>query len=446
MGDEDRSRELPHRVRGSTGTGPAAKSPPVLSEELRQRIHEAVRAERAVAVEPDRESTTESTLNGAAPVPADSDLTAPDVSHVNHVSPAAKPKPPAELQPNGSAPADHATEPRPNGIAQADHATEPRPNRSAPANHALVTVPPSRRSAPPRQKRVRRHFFTARTVTAAVVLIVAGLFGAGLTRYLTKPPPVPPAPTLQGQEAAAATWIAQQVSHSAVVSCDRAMCRALATAGFPGRSLRVVGPTAPYPEPYPLTSAVVVVTPVVQNFYGNSLTSNWAPAVLATFGSGDIQITVRVIAPKGAAAYRSKLNADLSNRKAIGPSLVGVNLIALSGTARAQLTAGQVDSRLMAAITALAAKEPVDILEFGNIGPGGDPDMPLRYADLAVNDPAAHLASPAYVQSILTELGTFPAVYRPARTATVVLPGGQTVLRIEFTAPTPLGLFPQGSP
>ena len=125
---------------------------------------------------------------------------------------------------------------------------------------------------------------------------------------------------------------------------------------------------------------------------------------------------------------------------------MGVNLIALSGTARAQLTAGQVDSRLMAAIIGMAATEPVDIVEFGNIGPGGDPDMPLRYADLAVNDPAAHLASPAYVQSILTELGTFPAVYHPARTATVVLPGGQTVLRIEFTAPTPLGLFPQGSP
>jgi hypothetical protein len=280
----------------------------------------------------------------------------------------------------------------------------------------------------------------------AVVIIVAGLFGSGLAHYLARSPTPARAPTLQGQEAAAATWIAQQVSRSAVVSCDPAMCSALTAAGFPGHNLRAVGPTAPYPAPYPLTSAVVVVTPVVQGFYGNSLTSNWAPAVLATFGSGDIQITIRVIAPKGAAAYRSALNADLSNRKAIGPSLVGVNLIVLSGTARAQLTAGQVDSRLMAAITDMAAKEPVDIVEFGNIGPGGDPDMPLRYADLAVNDPAAHLASPAYVQSIRTELGTFPAVYRPARTATVVLPGGQTVFRIEFTAPTPLGLFPQGSP
>jgi hypothetical protein len=430
MGDEDRNRELPQRVRGATGTGPAPTSPRVLSEELRQRIHEAVKAERAVAVGPDRESAmTESALNGAPPVRADSDVMAADA---NRVSPAAEPKLPAEPRPKGSAPANHAAKPRPNG--------------STPASHAPISGLPATRSAPPRQKPVRRRFFTARTVMVAVTIIVAGLFGSGLVRYLTRSPPVTPASTLQGQEAAAATWIAQQVSHSAVVSCDPAMCSALAAAGFPGRNLLVVGPTAPYPAPYPLTSAVVVVTPTVQGFYGNSLASSWAPAVLATFGSGDTLITVRVIAPKGAAAYRSALNADLSDRKSIGASLLGVNVIALSGTAQAQLVAGRVDSRLMLAIAHLATKEPVDILEFGNIGPGGDADMPLRYADLAVNDPVAHLTGPAYARSVSTDLATVPAAYRPARTTTVVLPGGKTVLRIEFTAPTPLGLFSQGSP
>ena len=433
MGNEDRSRELPQRVRGAARVGPASTTSPALSDELRQRIHEAVRAERAVSVEPDRESTTQSTLNGAAPVPADSDVTAPDAGHV---SPAAEPA--AESRPNRSARTDHVS---------ADRATEQRPKGSMPASQAPVSVLPAARSAPPRQKPVRRRSFRARTVMVAVTIIVAGLVGSGLARYLARSPAVTPASKLQGQEAAAATWIAQQVSHSAVVSCDPTMCSALAAAGFPGRNLRVVGPTAPYPAPYPLTSAVVVVTPTVQGFYGNSLTSNWAPAVLATFGSGDIRITVRVIAPDGAAAYRSALSADLANRKAIGASLLGVNVIALSSTARAQLIAGQVDSRLMLAIADLATKEPVEILEFGNIAPGGDPDMPLRYVDLAVNDPAANLVGHAYVQSILSDLGTVPAVYRPARTATVVLPGGQTVLRIEFTAPTPLGLFrPQGSP
>jgi hypothetical protein len=87
---------------------------------------------------------------------------------------------------------------------------------------------------------------------------------------------------------------------------------------------------------------------------------------------------------------------------------VGVSLIALSGTARAQLVGGQVDVRLMLAIEDLAAEVPVDILAFGNIGPPGDADLPLRYADLAVNDPAAHLAAAVYLRSIVTALGTVP--------------------------------------
>ena len=123
-----------------------------------------------------------------------------------------------------------------------------------------------------------------------------------------------------------------------------------------------------------------------------------------------------------------------------------MNVITLSPTARKQLIAGQVDSRLALAIAALASNEPVDIVQFGNVGPGADADIPLRYADLAQNDQAAHLAGSAYVQSMRADLGAGPVAYRPASTATVVLPGGQPVLRIEFTAPSPLGVFsPQGS-
>jgi len=234
----------------------------------------------------------------------------------------------------------------------------------------------------------------------------------------------------------AATWVAQQVSHDVMVSCDRTMCAALTADGFPIRELLVLGSMSPYPR----TSAVVVETATVRGLFGTSL-STYAPAVLATFGSGDSQVTVRVIAPNGAAAYYSALSADLAARKASGGTLVRINVITLSPTARKQLIAGQVDSRLMLTIAALASKEPVDIVQFENIGPGTDPDMPLRYADLAQNDPAAHLVGSAYLQSMRADLGAGPVAYRPASTATAVLPGGQPILRIELTAPSPLGLF-----
>jgi hypothetical protein len=43
-------------------------------------------------------------------------------------------------------------------------------------------------------------------------------------------------------------------------------------------------------------------------------------------------------------------------------------------------------------------------------------------------------------------LATMNIQFRPASSQTVTLPGGQTVLRVEFSAPSPLGLLgPQGS-
>jgi hypothetical protein len=89
----------------------------------------------------------------------------------------------------------------------------------------------------------------------------------------------------------------------------------------------------------------------------------------------------------------------------------------------------------------LAAKLPIDIVQFGNTAPGADADMPLRYADLAQNDQAAHLAASAYLRSMRADLGLVQAEYRPGSIAAVVLPGGQTVLRIECTGPSPLGLL-----
>ncbi len=241
---------------------------------------------------------------------------------------------------------------------------------------------------------------------------------------------------------AAAAWVAQQVSHDAIISCDRVMCTALAGQGFPSANLRVLGPAAPYP----LKSDVVIMTAAIRSQFGSSLGHDWAPAVLASFGSGTARVDVRVIAPHGAAAYNSAMSADLLLRKAAAAGLLGSRQITVSVTARRQLAAGQVDSRLLVVITGLAAQQPVDIVGFGNIGPGASAGIPLRFAELAETVPAAHLASSKYVQSVLALLRAQPPAYRPAHTETVVLARGLTVLRIEFAAPTPLGLFsPQSS-
>ena len=197
----------------------------------------------------------------------------------------------------------------------------------------------------------------------------------------------------------AATWVAQQVSHSDIVSCDPVMCTALAAAGFPAANLRALGPTSPYP----VTSAVVVVTPVVNEIFGSSLSVDWAPMVLATFGSGTAQVAVRVIGPHGAAAYRAAVSADLVAREIAAAALLEVPGSMPRLPPGRNLLVGQVDSRLLLAIAYVAGDQPIDMVDFGNIAPGQDPGVPLRYADLAENDQAAGQVSAAYVRSLIAD-------------------------------------------
>ena len=245
-----------------------------------------------------------------------------------------------------------------------------------------------------------------------------------------------PSVTAAGQEAAtrheaavrgqAAAWIAQQVSRGVAVSCDQVMCAALEARGFPARDLLVLGPVSRDPR----SSAVVVETGAVRALFGTSLDRAWAPAVLASFGSGSAGITVRVVASHGAVAYQTALAGDMAAAKAAAARLLADRRITVQTSARSQLTGGLVDLRLMSALTALSRHQPVSVVDFGNVGTGASPGVPLRFADLSATGQAA-----ATVRSVLSGLDT---TFRPVRTVPVVLPDGRSVLRVEFTAPSPL--------
>ena len=107
------------------------------------------------------------------------------------------------------------------------------------------------------------------------------------------------------------------------------------------------------------------------------------------------------------------------------------------------LTAGLVDLRLLAALTALSRHLPVSVAGFGNVGTGASAGIPFRFADLSQATPAAGLTRAAYVRSARSALSGLDTRFRPVRTVPVVLPDGQAVLRVEFTAPSPLQ--PSGS-
>jgi len=292
------------------------------------------------------------------------------------------------------------------------------------------SVTPGERPGRPRRLRVLG--------LAAAILIIAAASGG--TVLLSRPhvagrPPSQAAAPVSGPAQMAAGWVSQQVSRSAIVACDPAMCAALEARGVPAANLLALHSSTPSP----LAAQVVVATSAVRSQFGSRLVSVYAPTIIATFGSGPEQVNVRVVAPDGAAVYLASLRQDVAARKAAGAQLLTNKRIAVTAQAKAQLAAGVVDSRLLILLPALATVHPIQILAFGDPGPGASPGIPWCSADLSGSGRAAGMTDLSYVSWLA---GFVEAQLVPfAGSITTLKQDGQLIVRVEFARPSPLGLL-----
>jgi hypothetical protein len=304
---------------------------------------------------------------------------------------------------------------------------------------------PGRRPKTQLEARGRRHGVTT-GVILAVVLLSAGSLAFLLTRHAVASPaahrPRTGPTTAAAVRDRAASWVANQVSPTTTVSCDRVMCQTLKARGVPAGSVLELRPG----KAAPLRSGVIVVTSTVRTMVGSRHMTADAPVAIASFGSGNMRIDIREIAPHGAAAYSSALRADIRARKLGGTLLLDSPLVTMSATARRQLAAGQVDARLLVVIVSLAAHRPVSIVAFGDLPPGASPGIPLRSADLSAAVGTTGLKSAADLQWMSDFLRTQHGLYRAAHITMVQATGGRNVLRIEFPAPSPFGLLNAKAP
>jgi hypothetical protein len=291
-----------------------------------------------------------------------------------------------------------------------------------------------------------------RRVTVAAAAVGAAALGAGVTlaivghtatsaRVGAAASAVPSAAASAGStgalgasaatRTAAASWIAGQVASSAVVACDPAMCAALQADGLPAARLLVLGTATADP----LGSDVVVATASVRNQFGARLASVYAPAVIASFGSGPGRIDIRATASDGTAADASARAADRRARVSAGAQLLRNSRIAVAPGARAALSEGDVDPRLLMLLAALAVQQPVRVSAFGDPSPGASQAVPLRSAQIAPLRPGTQAES--RLRAMLSFFEAQQQQFLPLRASLA----GTSALTVEYAAPSPLGLI-----
>jgi hypothetical protein len=229
-----------------------------------------------------------------------------------------------------------------------------------------------------------------------------------------------------------AGWVASQVARDEIISCDPVMCAALHLRGFPAANLLQILPSSPDP----LGAELVVATAAVRHQFGARLTTVYAPEVIASFGTGQARIEIRMIPPEGAAAFRSRLSSDERAARKQEAQILGNRKIRVSPEAGAALKGGYVDERILATLAILAQQHPLHVIAFGDANPGADPGVPLRSVDLAGTDRAAGLSPAAYQHWLLSFLHAQRAEYLATSITAGRAANGRPVVDVEFAAPS----------
>jgi hypothetical protein len=284
----------------------------------------------------------------------------------------------------------------------------------------------------------RRWRLAAILLALAIAAAVVPAFASGFTGTSSPAARVPASgathapsralPATATAQTEAAAWITGQVASDAIVGCYPAMCAALQAHGVIAGLLLPLGPGSAGP-----LAADVIVTSASA---GSQLADEYAPDVIASFGSGDARIEVRVIARNGAASYESALRADLTARKSAGSQLLRNNRLHFSPQAAAQIRRGEVDSRLLATIAALSSQYSFQVTAFDDASPGARTTL-FREVTITKNGRNGS----AELTKVLALVNAQERPYLPDHAVIIRIAGGHAALRVAFAAPSPLGLL-----
>jgi hypothetical protein len=282
-----------------------------------------------------------------------------------------------------------------------------------------------------------------RRLVLVLSALVAMAFGAGITLAFTGAnqqaspggghgtvtPGMTPLQHAMANRLDAAKWIESEVSPGVDVSCDYIMCQEAQQSGYPAGQLMVLSSRAPDP----LGAELIIATPAIRNQFGTRLASVYAPQVIARFGSGPEEVDVRYVTPGGSAAFNAQRATDLKHRINGGEQLLSNSHFEAGPTARSELSAGQVDPRLLITLAILAPKIAVQLVAFDDQSPGVGLTVPLRGAEIATSAPGG-------LSAILAVLGQQTGDFAPSYKGEIKLASGQEVVAVRYGAPGPLDI------
>jgi hypothetical protein len=112
----------------------------------------------------------------------------------------------------------------------------------------------------------------------------------------------------------------------------------------------------------------------------------------------------------------------------------------MAASARARVSAGEIDSRLLVALATLAALHPLDIVSFGPPPPGASPGVPVRSA-VVTGARGPHARSPAPLPALRAFLAAQRSPYLPSSLRPVRIGQRTDGLAVRYPVPGPLGLL-----
>ena len=188
----------------------------------------------------------------------------------------------------------------------------------------------------------------------------------------------------------------RELTKGETVGCDPVDCPALTKAGVQTTAVALAG-------------VVVIATPTHDPA---------TPNVLAAFGDGAGRVEVRTVAVPA---------SDRQARATAGAELLRNPHLKIAAAARAALSGGRVDARILSVLGGLTSDHTVSVTGFGPATPGASAGSELRVVEIDRVDTTPVTSA---TTTIMRFLDAQTAAFRPADTAVTA-----GVLRLHYRAP-----------